>query len=51
MPRVQTPTFYFENVAEVSEASVFGWVFLGINDTELIDRYDVSRSQMRYLKN
>jgi len=51
MPRVQTPTFYFEMSQKSVRLLVFGWVFLGINDTELIDRYDVSRSQMRYLKN
>jgi len=31
LPRVQTPTFYFENVAEVSGGSVFAG-FLGSDD-------------------
>ena len=51
MWRVQTPTFYFENLAEICDASVLGGMFLGINDAELINRYDMSRVHVRYLKN
>ena len=34
MRRTQTPTFYFENLAEVIDTSVHSSMFFGINDAE-----------------
>ena len=51
MWRVQTPTFYFENLAEVIDTFVFGRMILGVNDAEPIYRHDMAHSLLRYLKN
>jgi|SRR6266849_4705100 len=48
--RIQPPTLYFENPAEVIDTSVFGWTLLGINDAEPINRHDMAYFPVRYAK-
>jgi len=50
MRRIQPPTFYSENPAEIVDTSVFGRMVLWINDAKLINRHNMTNFHVTYLK-